>query len=263
MARRAYARDEAERLLEQAWTAVREWLGGLDPARYDEPSVLDGWTVRDLIAHLARALDATTALVPAARGTAGASLASYLAGYTATPGDAERISRITRELAESTRDDPLGAVDGAYAAAHHSLEALPSSTTTVVGRRGAVRLPDFLLSRVVELVVHGDDLARSLDRPGADHSPDVMRAVVRVLLEVLAERAPGSSVEVRVPPFAAIQCIAGPRHTRGTPPNVVETDAWTWIRLASGRIGWADAIAARPAMATGPRADLSGALPLL
>lgn len=263
MVRRAYSRTESEHLLDEAWGALRTWLAVLDPARYDDASVLAGWTVRDLVAHCARALDAVTALEPATRATAGASLADYLAGYNAAPGDAERISRITRELADATRNDPLGAVDAAYAAARHALDDLPIATTVVVGRRGPVRLPDFVLSRVLEVVVHGDDLARSVDLPGPAQPRDVVRAVVRVLLDALAERAPGNSVEVRVPPFAAVQCIAGPRHTRGTPPNVVETEAWTWIRLATGRVDWAEAVAARPAMATGPRADLSGVLPLL
>ena len=63
------------------------------------------------------------------------------------------------------------------------------------------------------------------------------------LLDLLAARAPGRAVEVRIPPYAAIQCVPGPRHTRGTPPNVVETDAATWIRLATGRLAWAAAAA--------------------
>jgi hypothetical protein len=67
---------------------------------------------------------------------------------------------------------------------------------------------------------------------------------------------------VRIPPVAAIQCVAGPRHTRGTPPNVVETDAVTWVLLAAGRIGWAEAVAERRVRASGPRADLSAYLPL-
>jgi putative sterol carrier protein len=67
---------------------------------------------------------------------------------------------------------------------------------------------------------------------------------------------------VRVPPFAAVQCVEGPRHTRGTPPNVVETDPASWVRLATGRLRWADAVAAGKIAASGPRADLSGYLPL-
>ena len=67
---------------------------------------------------------------------------------------------------------------------------------------------------------------------------------------------------MRIPPYAAVQCVAGPRHTRGTPPNVVETDAVTWIRLATGRITWASALADGVLSVSGPRADLSALLPL-
>jgi Bacterial SCP ortholog len=80
---------------------------------------------------------------------------------------------------------------------------------------------------------------------------------------VLADRAPGRAVEVRVPPYAAVQCIEGPRHTRGTPSNVVETDPLTWLALATGRSGWAQAVATGKVRASGPRADLSAWLPLL
>jgi len=73
---------------------------------------------------------------------------------------------------------------------------------------------------------------------------------------------PGRSVELRVPPHVAVQCIEGPRHTRGTPPNVVETDAATWLRLASGATSWADAVAEGTVVASGNRADLSAHLPL-
>lgn len=85
---------------------------------------------------------------------------------------------------------------------------------------------------------------------------------VRYLLQLLAEKAPGNTVEVRVPPFGAVQVLEGPRHTRGTPPNVVETDAATWIALATGEEAWSDALAAGRIFASGTRADLSGLLPL-
>ncbi|MDQ1667051.1 MAG: hypothetical protein QOH75_3082 [Actinomycetota bacterium] len=89
-----------------------------------------------------------------------------------------------------------------------------------------------------------------------------LRDATRFLLEELAARAPGRTVEVRVPPFGAVQCVAGPRHTRGTPPNVVETDAPTWLALASGRLEWAAAVAQGRVRASGERADLSEHLPL-
>ncbi|WP_116022511.1 sterol carrier family protein [Thermomonospora umbrina] len=103
-----------------------------------------------------------------------------------------------------------------------------------------------------------------LDTLDSDVEPGrpLLRAAVRVLLDRLAAAAPGRSVEVRIPPYAAVQCVAGPRHTRGTPPNVVETDADTWIRLATGRLGWAEAMREGRIRAGGPRADLSALLPV-
>ncbi|WP_214413319.1 sterol carrier family protein [Sphaerisporangium fuscum] len=91
---------------------------------------------------------------------------------------------------------------------------------------------------------------------------DVARFAVRHLLERLAEKAPGRTVEVRVPPYAAVQCVAGPRHTRGTPPNVVEIDPLTWLELATGRLSWDDAMDAGRISASGTRADLSEHLPV-
>lgn len=85
---------------------------------------------------------------------------------------------------------------------------------------------------------------------------------VRWLLQVLAESAEGSTVEVRVPPFGAVQAIEGPRHTRGTPPNVVETDAATWLALATGELLWAEAVGSGRVSASGQRADLTAHLPL-
>ncbi|MGS2647388.1 sterol carrier family protein [Streptosporangium sp. LJ11] len=91
---------------------------------------------------------------------------------------------------------------------------------------------------------------------------EITRFAVRHLLDELATAAPGRTVEVRVPPYAAVQCVEGPRHTRGTPPNVVETDARTWLELATGGLTWSEAMAAGKIAASGARADLSGHLPL-
>lgn len=87
-------------------------------------------------------------------------------------------------------------------------------------------------------------------------------AAVRYTLEELSVRHPGRSVEVRVPPFGAVQCIEGPTHKRGTPPNVLETDAGTWLSLATGVLPWARALDSGVVRASGQRADLSGQLPL-
>jgi hypothetical protein len=99
------------------------------------------------------------------------------------------------------------------------------------------------------------DEGRTPERP-------VFREAVRSLLAVLAERAPGRSVEVRVPPYGAIQCVPGPRHTRGTPPNVVEMSPQTWVELATGRLVWADAVTDGRVQVSGVRADISAYLPL-
>jgi hypothetical protein len=96
---------------------------------------------------------------------------------------------------------------------------------------------------------------------GATDRPSVATAV-RWTLQRLADAVPGNSVEIRVPPFAAVQAVPGPRHTRGTPPNVIETDAATWIGLATGSIGFADAIADARVSASGSRADLAPYLPV-
>jgi len=96
----------------------------------------------------------------------------------------------------------------------------------------------------------------------SDRDRDTTATAVRWLLQVLAENAEGNTVEVRVPPFGAVQAIEGPRHTRGTPPNVIETDAATWLALATGTLSWADAVAQGAIAASGTRADLTAYLPL-
>ncbi|HEU4807898.1 MAG TPA: sterol carrier family protein [Homoserinimonas sp.] len=97
---------------------------------------------------------------------------------------------------------------------------------------------------------------------GSDDST-VVATAVRYLLQLLAAEAPGNTVEVRVPPHGAVQCIEGPNHTRGTPPNVVETDTETWLALATGSLTWADAVASGRVSASGQRADLSAQLPVV
>lgn len=91
---------------------------------------------------------------------------------------------------------------------------------------------------------------------------ETVATAVRYLLQILAEGAPGNSVEVRIPPFGAVQCIEGPGHTRGTPPNVVEMDALTWLAIAAGGAPWATALAEGRIAASGSRADLAVHLPL-
>jgi hypothetical protein len=101
---------------------------------------------------------------------------------------------------------------------------------------------------------------RSALAGGSDRDESALAA--RFLLQVLSDAAPGNTLEVRVPPFGAAQVVEGPRHTRGTPPNVVEMDAATWLELATGTLRWDDAIAGHRVSASGQRADLAAYLPL-
>ena len=98
---------------------------------------------------------------------------------------------------------------------------------------------------------------------GASVDRSTLAIAVRYTLQLLAEQAPGGTVEVRVPPHAAVQCVEGPKHTRGTPPNVVETDAATWLALAVGDLSWNEARDSGRVHASGQRADLGGHLPVL
>lgn len=106
------------------------------------------------------------------------------------------------------------------------------------------------------------DAVRTAEADGEKPQRTALATAVRYLLQLLDEKAPGNSVEVRVPPFGAVQVIQGPRHTRGTPPNVVEMDAATWISVATGAEHWADAASAGRIQASGTRADLVDVLPL-
>src|SRR5215470_891737 len=115
---------------------------------------------------------------------------------------------------------------------------------------------DALGAACVDGVIAAADVALAPER-------EAMRGAVAHTLGLLVARAPGRAVEVRIPPFAAVQCVAGQRHARGTPPNVVESDALTWVLLAAGRTGWQDALASGSVQASGQRADLSPHLPLV
>jgi hypothetical protein len=128
------------------------------------------------------------------------------------------------------------------------------------------RLSDPFRRQVIDLVVAADEVNSTVTEPDQLVVPRAAMALAcRSLCTWLAERHPGRSVEVRVPPFAAVQCGIGPEgptHTRGTPPNVVETDPLTFVRLATGRMTWAQARNAGLVSASGQRADLSAVLPI-
>jgi hypothetical protein len=120
--------------------------------------------------------------------------------------------------------------------------------------------PDPAKTRLAVLAV--SDWLRDETRPAPNR--DALATAVRLTARTLAAVAPGASVEVRIPPFAAVQCVSGPRHTRGTPPNVVETDPRTWLLLASGMLSLAEAKSTGALRLSGSRAgEIGHWLPLI
>ncbi|MGY0492822.1 sterol carrier family protein [Streptomyces sp. WG-D5] len=255
---RAYDFDKTRTAVLTQFGNVRKAVETLTSEQLDGPTRLGEWTVRELAAHLTMA---TTAL---ARGLAAASaakaelrpqdwpmtsaphardIAEYVTGLAADHDLAELYAEAEQSLAQALTDHPGDAL--------------------VANRTGHMTLADYLVTRTVELIVHTDDLNDAV--PGLDipYDRQALAACTRVLADALATKAPGASTEVRIPPFAVVQCVEGPRHTRGTPPNVVETDPLTWIRLATGRLPWATAVADAQVSASGERADLAELLPIM
>ncbi|MGW0561214.1 sterol carrier family protein [Streptomyces sp. NPDC003016] len=236
---------------------VRAGVRTLTPEQLAAPTRLGDWTVRELTAHVCLALGSVVRALeePEPAGQEVALLDWPFATVTA----AGRIDEDTRALAAGSEPDELYARTEAAVAA-----ALPgaSDDRLVSMRFGAMRLGDFLVTRAVELVVHTDDLNDATGL-GIPYDRQALAACTRLLADALAVKAPGGAVEVRVPPYAVVQCVEGPRHTRGTPPNVVETDPLTWIRLATGRTDWDAAVGGAKVAASGERAHLAGLLPLL
>lgn len=237
--------NHVEQTLREQWLALRTWVGRLDADAAAMPSVLDGWTVAELVAHLGRAMDALAAAQPTLPGTVPLTLAEYVGGY---PGRAQAIADYTRELAVEIGDDPLAAVDRMVEGAFAQLGVLRDLDVdpVVQARRAPILLSEMLLSRLIELVVHADDLLRSTRGApvltGGAPGPLVPAAVTLVsdtLLEIAIDRG-GWQVEV--------------------------VDELVWIRLACGRVPYTMenlAAALRPAHTAGGLPDLGDALPLL
>ncbi|MEU3792031.1 maleylpyruvate isomerase family mycothiol-dependent enzyme [Streptomyces fructofermentans] len=238
---------------------VREAVRTLDGDSLARPTRLGDWTVRELAVHLSMAVESVSRGLDAAE-PAGPGVA-LLDWPFATAERAGEVDEDVHSLAAAEPD-----LDALYARAHERITARLAGAADgrpVATRVGAMTLADQLVTRTVELVVHTDDLNAAL--PGLDvpYDRQALAACTRLLADALAVKAPGASTEVRVPPFAVVQCVAGPRHTRGTPPNVVETDALTWIRLATGRTSWRAALDDAAVRASGERADLGGLLPIM
>ncbi|WP_405779085.1 sterol carrier family protein [Streptomyces sp. NBC_00859] len=237
--------------------SVRSAVASLPPDRLALPTRLGDWTVRELAAHLAMAVESVSRCLDLE--APGAQELTLLEWPFATGRVADRISEDVRAIAAASTPEELFA-----RTADRITERLPGADgeRLITTRVGAMRLCDYLVSRCVELVVHTDDLndAAGLEIP---YDRQALAACTRLLADALAAKAPGASTEVRVPPYAVVQCVEGPRHTRGTPPNVVETDPLNWIRLATGRTRWRTAVAAAQVAASGERADLSALLPVM
>ncbi|GAA2648165.1 MULTISPECIES: maleylpyruvate isomerase family mycothiol-dependent enzyme [Streptomyces] len=232
-------------------------VGELGPEQLARPSGLGEWSVAELAGHIAWIADSLAGGL--ARPPAAVAELSAVEWPFATASLAGKISEAARETLTGA---PLPELyERAAARMAQALAAHPGERVLDLWI-GDMTLADFLVTRTVELVVHTDDLNRAA---GLDIPVDrqALAACTRLLADALALKAPGGSVEVRVPPFAVVQCIEGPRHTRGTPPNVVETDPLTWIRLATGRTQWAAALDGAHVRASGERADLSALLPLM
>ncbi|MBT2397259.1 maleylpyruvate isomerase family mycothiol-dependent enzyme [Streptomyces sp. ISL-100] len=237
---------------------VQDAVRDLTPAQLALPTHLGDWTVRDLAAHVTMAVGAVSRHLEQ---PAPPKQEVPLLDWTfTTAARAAQISDDTKSIAESAPD-----LDALYEQTRARLaELLPTAPDDrlLATRVGAMRLDDYLVTRTVELIVHTDDLnhAAGLAVP---YDRQALAACTRLLADALAVKAPGGSVEVRVPPYAVVQCVEGPRHTRGTPPNVVETDPLTWIRLATGRTDWDTAVDDAKVSASGERAHLAGLLPIL
>lgn len=252
----------ADALLDQSH-ALDDWLQALPIAAYDRSSVLAGWDVRLLVAHLLLIERGLVRILGQASKEKPLAPYAFVARYRPS---VEAIATSTHDTAAGHTGPELTAqfsasldvVAAALAEAHSAVVQAP---------RGPLLTEDWIETRIIELVVHADDLNRTF--PEREPVPLVRSALgmtTRALTRMLADAHPGRSVEVRVPPYAAVQCGVGdpgPTHTRGTPPNVVETDALTFLRLATGRTNWQSALASGSVHASGLRADLSTVLPLL
>ncbi|MGC0376377.1 sterol carrier family protein [Streptomyces sp. SAI-229] len=238
---------------------VRAAVRTLTPEQLALPTRLGDWTVRELAAHVTMAVETVSRnLDREAPPKAELALLGWPFATAARAGD---IADATRALADASTD-----LDALYARTEQRFtERLADApgTRLLATRTGAITLADYLVTRTVELVVHTDDLNAAVPGLGIPYDRQALAACTRLLADALAAKAPGGSTEVRIPPYAVVQCVEGPRHTRGTPPNVVETDPLTWARLASGRTAWQDAVAGAKVSASGERADLGPYLPLL
>lgn len=223
---------------------VMAWAGTADLAAL---SAVAGWSVRDVLAHLSLSARRLADAVGDTTRDKPLEIAGYAEGLAAA---AEAIATQPATLPGDPR--PLLEAETARAIAVLS----DAREVTVVMPRGPLRIADAVVTRTIELVVHGLDLGIEPDR-GA------LGVTARALAGVFATRHPGRAVELRVAPFAAVQVLEGTVHRRGTPTAVVSCEPLAWVRLATGRSTWVETVNAGSLTARGERSDLSPYLPLL
>ncbi|MCW2600459.1 MAG: hypothetical protein JWM02_2288 [Frankiales bacterium] len=243
MAVRGPAYADVRSALQAQYGVLVAALSGMDP---QGPTDCEAWTVEDLETHLA--LTARDLARSAGRDVDGRADGGGVNCWAEQlPGFAEQLDARTK--AERLPLAPQAGLVAEVLASHPADKVVEQLT-------GRHTLKDASLFRLIEAVVHGLDV-------GIAPAAQALRIVVQELARALADRCPGRSVEVRIPPYAAVQCLEGPRHTRGTPPNVVEAEPVAWVRLCTGRERWDALIGAGRITASGERADLSPYLPLL
>ncbi len=255
--------DDVVTAVRTQWRGLADEVLRLPPGSLEMPTRLPGWRVAELVAHVLGGVARVAELLTA--GAPGRAEVDVVAWPARTGAVAAQVDERARLRAAGAGPDGLRHLAGeALRAGEAALGGHPDPKRVVGTPVGAMTFADFLATRCVEACVHALDLAAAT---GAAPVLDVgaLRVAVRVLALALTAAAPGRSVELRIPGGAgtAVQCVPGPRHTRGTPPNVVETDPVTWLELASGRVGWTDAVASGRVSASGERADLSAWLPVL
>lgn len=242
------------------WRAVERLVGALPDDAFAAPTRLGTWTVAELVAHLARNPSHIERMLqqPMPAGVPKLDATTY---YDDAGEQADDIAARARDAARGQAPAQLRDDLRTLTAAAVELLSRVDDATPLPAHGGVITLVDYLPSRCVEGCVHSLDLAAAAGVDPGLHS-EAVGVAARLLAAVLERRAPGRSVELRIPPYAAVQVVAGPRHTRGTPPNVVEVDPVGWLELATGRLPWPAAVATGRVSASGERADLSAYLPL-
>jgi len=258
-----------------ALQTVENIVAGLGPADHRLPAIQPGWDVRLLCAGSLWRLTEVGAQLQRPSATRPVTLERYAAHLRAMG-----HRRFDRAVDTAGRDSGVLLGRQLVAVIEDIVAVLADGDLPPLVDTGAGQLSllDFLRVHVLEVVLFHDDLARTLERAGRTvpaPPTEATATAVRTLADILAVRAPGKAIEVRIPPYAAVQIgdparatpgapiIPEPAHTRGTPPAVIETDPTTFLRVMSDRRDWAGAVADHAITASGLRTDLSPLLPLV